>query len=391
MSPEYPPYVFGGIGSVCRDLASELSKKGVHTTVFCGGTRHLTVEKANNFLTIVRMPTLAVPPRHFWFQVQNYSLLCRYLKDFDIVHNLDPRLGLIACLTKRLHKPLITHIHECGHCMTKVFLKSAITYWSPGDFIFSVLEYPLNEYLNRMSLNNSNHIIVCSNARLDELKRRTPKFDYSKATVIYNGINLKDIDSFAFGKENEYSIVFWGRLYYIKGLIELIHAINLVRRDYPEVLLDICGRGPLEPKIRMLIEKLDLTDNVNINGYLSKDKLVEKIRSAYVIVLPSLHEGQPMTALEGMAYGKCIIMYDYPFSREYITDWQDGLIAKGNNIQDLSHRILVAFSDPNLRSTLGERAKVRVRKNHDWTQLTKKYIDIYNDLAVKGSLTSKKK
>ena len=388
VSAEFPPSLIGGIGAVCNDLAFNLSKNGVRTTVFCGRSNNVTVERLNDYLTVVRMPILNLPPRHLWFQTQNLSSLSVLLKDFDVVHNLDPRSGLLAYFTKRLHKPLITHVHECGHCMTRVFLKSPVSYWSPGDFVFSMVEYPMNEYLARMSLRNSNHFIVCSNTRLNELKQRNPNFNFTQASVIYNGINFDKIDATNSAvKDDACSVLFWGRLYYVKGIIQLVRAIKLVKCNYPEVSLDVCGKGPLEAKVKSLVTKLGLEANVHLHGYVNKKNLIEKINKASVVVLPSLHEGQPMTALEAMAYGKPVIMYDYPFAREFITDWHDGLIARGNDIDDLACRIRTALSDRKLRLKLGQNAYSRVRRAHDWTVLVHKYIDTYHE-AVNISSTA---
>ena len=382
VSAEFPPSLIGGIGAVCNDLAFNLSKNSVQTTVFCGRSNKIAVTRLNDYLTIVRMPILNLPPRHLWFQSQNFSSLSVLLKDFDIVHNLDPRSGWFAHSANRLNKPLITHVHECGHCMTREFVKSPISYWSPGDFIFSVVEYPLNEYLVRMSLQNSNNLIVCSNNRIEELKRRSPNFDYTHASVIYNGINFDQVDAVnSTANEDNCSVLFWGRLYYVKGIIQLVRAFALVKNEYPEASLDICGRGPLEAAVKSLIKNLGLGTNIHLHGYVSKKNLIEKINKASVVVLPSLHEGQPMAALEAMAYGKTIVMYDYPFAREFITDWHDGLTAKGGDVRELSKRISIALSDKKLRQKLSQNAYKRVRKNHDWHVLIDKYINLYRRLA----------
>jgi glycosyltransferase involved in cell wall biosynthesis len=82
-----------------------------------------------------------------------------------------------------------------------------------------------------------------------------------------------------------------------------------------------------------------------------------------------------------MAYQKPVVMYDFPFAREYITDWDNGMIAKGGDIKDLASRISTALSDKKLRLKLGQNAYERVRKNHNWDTLIYKYIDLYSNLT----------
>lgn len=383
VSSEYPPSSLGGVSAVCYDLAMSLSKKGVSTTVFCGKSDKIAVERVNNCLRVVRMPIIGLPPRHLWFPVQNLSPLLRLLKEFDVIHNIDTRAaGVLVHFRKNLHKPLLTHVHGCGHCETKVFLKSPISSWSLGEFVYTVLEYPLNEYLTSTSLHHSDHIVVCSTARLDEMKRRNPELDYTKVSVIYNGIDFNRLRyENVVVEERDCSVLFWGRLYYNKGIMQLIRAMALVKKDFPKVSLDVCGKGPLEAKISALTNKLGLEDNVHIHGYVSNEFLIEKIRTASVVALPSLYEGQPVAVLEAMAYRKPLIVYDFPFAREYVTDWHNGLIARGGDVEDLAERLRAALSDKRLRQKLGQNAYEYVRRNHNWDTLVYKYINLYSSLA----------
>ena len=379
LSHEYPPSAIGGISAVCYDLSVNLSKQGIHTTVFCGKSSRIRVDKVNDCLRVVRLPLLSLPPRHFWFQVQNINSLLTVLKKFDVIHSVDPRFAYLAYFSRKSHKPFITHVHGCGHCETKAFLKSPVSYWSPGDFVYTVLEYPLNEYLTSSCMHNSDYIIVCSTARLVEMKRRNPDLDYTKVTVIQNGIDFDRINSDnGVTKEKDCSVLFWGRLYYNKGIIQLIRAMTLVKAKYPTVILDLCGKGPLEAKVRSLTRKLGLERNVRIHGYVTTKDLVSKIKTASLIALPSLYEGQPVAVLEAMAYKKPVIVYDFPFAREYIIDWQNGLMAKGRDVKDLAERLCAALSDKQLRTKLGQNAYQYVRKNHNWNILIHKYIDVYN-------------
>ena len=389
VSAEYPPNSLGGVSAVCRDLAANLSKNNVSVTVFCGRSRKITVEQQNPSLRVVRMPILNVPPMHFWFPIQNYSSLMTMLKDFDVVHAIDTKTaGILSYHKRRFRKPLVTHVHGCVHCETSVFLKSPVSSWSLGELVYAVFEYPMNDYLVSESLHRSDKLVVCSKARVEEMKRRNPEVDFSKVTVIYNGINS---DQFRYepndsAAEKDGSVLFWGRLFYNKGIIQLVKAMALVKEEIPHATLDVCGRGPLEEKIRALINELDLKNNVYLHGYVSNDFLKEKIRTTSIVALPSLYEGQPVAALEAMAQRKTLVMYDFPFAREYISDWHNGLIAKAWNVEDLAKRICVALSDKNLRSKLSANAFEQIRKNHDWDKLIDQYIALYENVAEQSDL-----
>ena len=383
ISPEFPPFSLGGVSAVCRELAEHLSRLGISTTVFCGRSSRISCEKVNKYLRIVRLPLLNLPPRHFWFQVQNLSIMLDLLKEFDVIHSVDTRASaFLAYLKKHIKRPFITHVHGCGHCETKTFLNSPISCWSLGEFVYTVLEYPLNEYLTNLSLRNSDHIVVCSKNRLNEMKRRNPEIDCNKVSIIYNGIDFDKIPKGnASVEERKNSVLFWGRLYYNKGIIHLIKAMSMVKKNIPDVTLDLCGKGPLEAKIRSLVFKLNLEENVRIHGYVDDEVLSNKIKYASIIALPSLYEGQPIAALEAMAYKKPLIMYDFPFAREYLINWYNGLLADRGNIKDLADKIELCLTDKKLRLKLGKNAYEHVKKNHNWSILVQKYVELYNNIA----------
>src|SRR4030067_1133747 len=331
ISPEFPPSSIGGIATVCNDVAWNLSKKRVSTTVFCGRSNKMSIEHLNSYLKVVRLPLLDAPPRHVWFQLQNFGLFRNLLSEYDVVHGADVRSSaFLAFQKRRLKRPFVTHVHGCHHCEASVFLHSPVSYWSPGDFLFTILEFPMNDFLARLALNHSCHAVVCSKNRLHEMKKFNSNLDFGKVSVIYNGIDFEKINSESkFVDEQDCSILYWGRLYYNKGIMQLINAMALVKNEFPLFSLDICGKGPLEARIRSLVKKLGLSDNIRISGYVSNKGLIEKIRTATSAVLPSLYAGKALAALVALAYKKPVIMYDFPFAREYVTDWHNGFRAKG--------------------------------------------------------------
>jgi glycosyltransferase involved in cell wall biosynthesis len=382
VSGEYPPSSLGGVSTVCYDLAQGLSKNGVDTTVFCGKADKITSEKVNNHLEVVRMPIIRAPPRHLWFPLQNLGPLIGALKRFDIIHCIDTRAaGVLAYFRKNWQGTFVVHVHGCGHCETKAFLDSPLFSWSPGEFVYQVLEYPLNEFLVNASLHHADHAIVCSTARVDEMKRRNPELDYRKVSVIYNGIHLDNIQLDPKAKENECSVLYWGRLFYNKGIMQLIKAMALVKEEFPNVTLDVCGRGPLEAVLKSLTDNLGLKKNVRFHGYVTKEFLTKKIQGTTLITLPSIYEGQPVAVLEALANRKPIVVFDYPFAREYIIDCHNGLIAKACDVKDLAEKICLGLSDKKLRAKLSQNAYQQVSKNHNWDTLIKKYIELYQKLA----------
>lgn len=382
ISEEFPPFSFGGIASACHDLSLALSKKGIFTTVFCGKAEKMTVERVNDKLEIVRLPCLDFPPRFLWFQLQNVKLLSRLLQDYAVLHVVNPQVGAtVAYLGRKLKKPIVTSIHGVHLFSLKLAVGSPFSYWTAGDVGYQFSGYPLQRYFDDVCLKNSDSVTVCSFSTLAELKSIYHDLDFNKFSVIHNGINFNEIDSTSKNKEKSSSIVFYGRLYWTKGVSYLLSAVADLQQDFPDVGVQIFGDGPLKRKIVGLVSDLGLTEKVSIRGFVSHERLMSEVGKASIVVFPSLYEAQPISILEAMACKKPVVAFDLPFSREIIRDGYDGVLAKTGDVEDLTRKIRLLLGDEKLRLRLGNNAYEQVKKEHNWDTLVERYLEIYRNVA----------
>lgn len=104
-----------------------------------------------------------------------------------------------------------------------------------------------------------------------------------------------------------------GRLSIEKDHGKLIRSFFNVVKKYPESKLLIVGDGPLKIMLTKLIKELNLETNVYLLGLRSNP--FPLLKNADCFVLPSNHEGQPMTLFEAMILEKMIIATDIVGSR----------------------------------------------------------------------------
>jgi glycosyltransferase involved in cell wall biosynthesis len=381
ISEEFPPFMFGGIGSACYDYALALSRKGIKTTVLCGKSRTMNKEQVNENLEVIRLPCLELPPRFFWFQLQNLKFFRKQLEDYSVIHIFNPQAGAaIALLSKQLRKPLLTSIH--GLHLTSLKLSLSSPQDSPfKDIAFQIAGYPLQTLLHQACLKNSDHIAVCNYSTLAELNKMFRFIDPTKTSVIYNGINFDFIESIVSKEEYDGPIVYCGRLYWAKGATYFVKALSKLKSMGKVFRAEIFGEGPLKHKLLTMISELGLTTDVSVRGFISRKELFEEFGKASMVVLPSLYEAQPVTLLEAMACKKPTIAFDLPFAREIITTGFNGFLAKVGNVDDLAHKMKLLLEDKDLRTKLGNNAYVNVKKNHDWQVLCEKYLQIYEKIA----------
>lgn len=97
--------------------------------------------------------------------------------------------------------------------------------------------------------------------------------------------------------------LFVGRMDEDKGFRFLVPAFERVRKKRADVALDVCGSG--DPA--RIPELRHPPAGVTARGSVPDDELDVKFASCTAFVLPSLHEGYPLTLLEACAFGKPVI------------------------------------------------------------------------------------
>lgn len=381
---EYPPYLIGGAGTYMSDLAAFLSKRQVPTTVFCGKSRVASEERVNEFLTVVRLPLLDFPLRAYWFQIGNQSLLRKKLREFDLVHAVNPQSSAVCAFVKPKNLPMLATVHEVPIFRTRAFFSEPVSDWCLHDFVSNFVELPINEILYSSCFRECGRIIAVSHNLHREIRAAFRGVCDSKIAVIYNGIDFDRIPSETKATTsgqgaNKYGL-FYGRQVTVKGVPLLFRAISKLRATYPNFELRVAGTGPQAGRLRKLAHELRL-DNVHFLGYV--DDLIPLIKNSSFVVLPSSYEVGPSYAvLEAMSCAKAVIALDYPFSREIIEDTRTGLLAKPGDSYDLAAKIARLIEDGHVRNQLGANAYNHVFHSFNWEKLVDHYINLYRTAAA---------
>ncbi len=372
----------GGISSVCHGLAHSLSKRGISTTVFSGTSGKCKIEKLNEFLEVIHLPFFDAPPRSVWFQLQNFRQLTKLLGDYSVIHGVSPDISAIyAFYMRKLRKPFVAMIHGTPRAALKAFINTPVSSWTLSEFAFNILEFPLHEFTIRTCLRNSNHVVACSFSTLRELNSYAD-FERDNVSVIYNGVNFDEIEDVKINRENtgdksDFSIVYAGRLFWMKGVTFALKAFEIVRRDFKDVRLSIFGKGPLEHELKRRIRTSGLRDSVCFRGYVKHKELIAEVKKSDLVVLPSVYEAQPMFVLEAMACKKPVIVFDVQYAREIISNMKNGVLAKPFDVEDLYGKIALLLSDKDLRKKLGQNGYNYVKHKHNWDTQVEKYIEVY--------------
>ncbi|WP_226042301.1 glycosyltransferase family 4 protein [Natrinema sp. DC36] len=204
----------------------------------------------------------------------------------------------------------------------------------------------------------------------DTARRLTETFGYDFEGVVPPGI---DPEEFRPGVEPAFesddpAILFVGRLIESKGIDDLLEAVAALdgRQE-----LHFVGRGE-RTRIRDRAAALGIDDDVICHGEVTHPDLPAYHAGADVFCLPSHQESFGMANLEAMACGLPVVTTDLEGITTYLSNGENGLLARTGDPQDLADKLTMLVESPSLRSRLGAQA----RKDADafrWTAQAERF------------------
>lgn len=224
---------------------------------------------------------------------------------------------------KKAHADIV-HVHAIGPAICIPFakllgLKVVMTHHGPdydrekwGFFAKTVLR--LGELFAAWM---ADEVIAISTVITTILKNKYNRVD--KVHLIYNGITTfpkaseKTDFLTSLGLTSGNYILAVGRFVEEKRFDKLIEAYIKLKR--PSVKLVIAGNADYETSYCCSLKDFALENQVILTGVVKGAKLAELYQNAALFVLPSSHEGLPITLLEAMSFQRKVLASDIPANK----------------------------------------------------------------------------
>ena len=268
-------------------------------------------------------------------------------KIFSKIKNIKPKLihahfgkggSLILPLAMKLQIPLFVTYH--GADATKNSHSSSFS-------------YRVYNRRKKMLIKHTKKFICVSNF----IAERLIKQGFPEDKIFVNPIGIKITDNNYDQIQHTISnpFLFVGRFVEKKGLLTLINAFNILKKNGYDLKINIIGKGPMERQLKNLAMN---NANIKFLGWKSKNEIIEYYRNSSALIVPSQMakngdcEGLPTVILEGINYQTPIIATNHAGIPEIIKDKQTGFICKENNEDELVTTILKFLSYGNTKEII---------------------------------------
>jgi L-malate glycosyltransferase len=221
--------------------------------------------------------------------------------------------------------------------------------------------------------------------------------------VVHNGIDLEQFDRATRepllaavpgldigpdGKSRRPCAVIAANLYAVKGHLDFVEALEIVRREVPDVLVLCAGEGPMRPVLEQQIRARGMRDNLVLLGH--RLDVPALLARAHVGVLCSHAEGLSNAIIESMAASLPVLATAVGGNVELVTE--AGSRASGHLVPPhkppaIAERLVRLFRDEPRRAALGAAARARVESDLTLAAMIERTGQLYEQV-LSGNASS---
>ena len=298
------------------------------------------------------------------------------------------QIFLVKFLWVLLTKPAIrlVHVHSASHCsfvrkslvifLSRLLGCKTVVHIHGAEFnVFHDESSKLVQWIIRTLLNRSDTIIALSHQWKKDLYRISKN---PHIRVIYNPTIMHKPNRNP-GREGQAPVkfLFMGRLGKRKGVYDIVESVKSIRSENVEIQL--YGDGEVE-NVQQMINARAVNGKVSVYGWISGDRKDATFRSADVLILPSYHEGLPISVLEAMAYGMPVVATDVGGIAEAVEDGVNGFLIQPGDRDKLASRIDALAASSGLRERMGRLGHEMAARKFALPVIIEQLEDLYDEL-----------
>ena len=286
----------------------------------------------------------------------------------DILHTHKYKENTLGCIAARMSG--VPFIVRTVHGLSEPFSG------------FQAIKMSLYRFLDQMINNYLVDKIVA--VSVDIKNNLSPKYKSEKVICIHNGIDFSKwkaiCDEQRIPSDKEVLIGTVGRLTAVKGLEYFLKAAKIILDQNADwnIRFMIIGDGPLKSSLHALAHHLSIGKKVDFLGY--QDDCYKFMNKMDIFILPSLHEGIPMTLLEVLYLAKPVVATRVGGIPEVIQDDVSGLLVNPQDEKAIAQACISMINNYKWAKQLGENGKKIIEEQFSAEVNADKVAGLYHSL-----------
>ena len=157
-----------------------------------------------------------------------------------------------------------------------------------------------------------------------------------------------------------------------------VQAVALAREQQPGIRGYVAGEGPERERLERLAEG----SGVTLLGV--RRDVLELMRAADALCLPSEAEALPMSILEAMALARPVVATDVGGTPEQVVDGETGHLVPPGEPEPVARALAALAADPERARELGAAGRRRQRERFDGEAMVNGYVRAFEEAVARG-------
>jgi glycosyltransferase involved in cell wall biosynthesis len=237
-----------------------------------------------------------------------------------------------------------------------------------------------SKLLNGFFFKYASKIISVSGTSATDFAKLFPKY---KERIVKVPIGIEETDFN--GAENPLKgaskpvLVHVGGFTYEKNHVRLIAIFEEVLKRQPGASLHLVGSGPLQKQIEELVKQKGLQEQVKFYGF--RGDVMQFIKNANVLLLPSIIEGLPGVILEAFYCKTPVVAYNVGGIGEIVINDKTGYLVPKGSEEAFADKVLAALNKTPYNEQLVQNAWQLATNEYLNTRIAGKFLDVYKAVS----------
>jgi glycosyltransferase involved in cell wall biosynthesis len=191
-----------------------------------------------------------------------------------------------------------------------------------------------------------------------------------------------------------FTIICVARLEVEKGHRYLIETCGQLRDQHVNFRCLLIGDGRKRSEIEAQIRQLNLTEHITLLGFQPRDRVLQLLAEADVMVLPSIvterggKEGIPVALMEALAMGLPVISTATSGIPELIEDGTTGLLVPERDAEALTRAVVKLFRTRDFGQQLGAKGRIKVVKEFNLSASAANLYKLFTQQLSKAKVST---
>ncbi len=299
----------------------------------------------------------------------------------DVLHVHDlPLVWSAGLAARRTDTPVVFDMHEVYPPMVRFMRPDPNGAWDPAAWV---------EGYENQCLDRADRIIVT----VQESKQRLLNMGVPDEKIVVvmnterteamksNGNRRNDLQHL----ENRLVVSYVGAFGKVRGLEQLLYALDKLHDRIPHLHLLLVGGGYNQSDLERLTIKLNLEDRVTITGWVGFEEIPHLIKVSDICVVPHLKNRftdttVPHKLFQYMLKGKPVVVSDVVPLQRIVTECDCGYVFRSGDADDLARKLVELADSEDKRNRLGMNGMNMAMEKYNWKRDEKNLLNLYGRL-----------